>query len=347
MRTDAQIMKAEKLSQPMVEAIALIGLGKAYQVRSGTMVALINRGIATTATLRTASRHLLTAKGAEIFREMNSHKPRPETTERYATVNAVGPVETDCKAQECDCDTEPPNDLTSIETAQATEYPQPKSATLVNLGAAQMLDSITADKAHQKDRDAMARSIAYEFSHRFLKWGAHDQVPEQPVVPRDGRPRMLEFYRNGSIWSAADLLTEIRIEMTATIGSIDPADPISRVDTVTAVTWLGWLHAYVLESGKLGDDGWQDRRRSPQDGWSELPLYSTEPSEAEELPAWADVEDGDSFGCVAVILPYPRYDDAESCGNGVTREEYYEQGSESAMCEQHRLAKIALDDKGW
>lgn len=401
MRTEAQIMKAEKLSAVMVTAIALIGTGKNEHVRLGTIVALINRGIVTTATPGTAGRNLLTVKGADIFREMNSRKPNQESTEEYVTANTVtykvGDIVTpsnenddmrgvvtevspnrwgqlvhvawngshlsypttspdlkkvdqiidEATADSCGCGTEPPMDLPSIETAQATEYPQPKSATLVNFGAAQMLESITADKAHQKDRDAMARSIAYEFSHLFLKWGVGDPVPEQTMIPRANRPRMLEFYRNGSIWSAAHLLAEIRSEMDDQLSHLDVTDQLDRMDALNAVTWLGWLHAYVLESGKLGDDGWQDRRRSPQDGWSELPLYSTEPSEAEELPAWADVEDGDSFGCTAVISPQGRYQEAEDCGDGVTREEYYAQGSESAMCEQHRLAKIALDDKGW
>lgn len=213
---------------------------------------------------------------------------------------------------------------------------------------------IATTRGHQTDRDRLARSIAYEFSHRFLTWGINDPQPEQPIVPRDlDRMRMFQFYQDGSIYDPGQLLAEIRNEMTdqamafadaqVTTGSV----MTSRMDAVNAMLWLGWLNGYILECGAVDSDGWQDRVRGPQDGWEGLGLYSTEPSDATELPAWADPEDNESFGCVAVISPQGRYSDAENCGDGITREEYHAHGSEFGMCEQHRLAKIAADDKGW
>lgn len=200
--------------------------------------------------------------------------------------------------------------------------------------------------AHMADRDRLAKSIAYEFSHIFLTWGASEPTPEKPIIPRQlDRPRMLEFYRNGAIWDAGWLLTEIRNEMDSIIGSINIDDPVNRLDAVNAMTWLGWLHAYVLECGKPGDDGWHNRRREPQDGWEELGLYSTEPSDETELPAWADAEDEQSFGCVAVIAPQGRWGDSEVCGDYVTREEYYAHGSERAMCPRHRLAAELINEQ--
>lgn len=418
-------MKDENLTGVMIYAIGAIGRRNISLVRMGTIVALIERGILTTAGAETRGRHLLTDKGVDLFRLFAETDPELETVESHViantTVYKVGdkvasvrrdnglgigtvtdtnvgqygqvvyvkwagssvpyPVKGDSlvphvepERNESDglCCVATGHDWTCanrvrhVYTAKMVErdeseefmarHPEETAPEMNLMGQHRKHPYVTVTEHWKRmtDRDKLARSVAYEFSHRFLTWGINDPQPEQPIVPRDlDRMRMFQFYQDGSIPDPGQLLAEIRNEMTdqamafadaqVTTGSV----MTSRMDAVNAMLWLGWLNGYILECGAVDSDGWQNRVRGPQDGWEGLGLYSTEPSDATELPAWADPEDNESFGCVAVISPQGRYSDAENCGDGITREEYHAHGSEFGMCEQHRLAKIAADDKGW
>jgi hypothetical protein len=427
--TKDQLIKAEKLSPVMVQAISSIGRRNISLVKSGTVVALIERGILTTATPRTAGENLLTDKGVQIHAGLFDTEPEAKTTEAHVVANIVVYAEGDKVTAKGRPDLGTgivrevrPNtygQILSVNWGDASlSYPA-QADTLVRVDTEQaaqwedvaageqfdadlMMDSITADTtpvymakpytvpqfeavkvdaepytpkftakiverdesaeflarhpeqaeqvidphgAHQGDRDKLAKAIAYEFSHTFATWGINEPEPEVKIVPMHAnRPRMLEFYQDGSMWSPRDLMAEIRSEMSSVVSSTDTTVRFWQHSTIDPLMWLGWLIGYVMESGKLGTDGWQDRCRGPQVGWAEMGLYSTEPSDETELPAWADIEDGDSFGCSAVIYPAGRYNDAENCGDGITREEYYANGEESGMCAQHRLAAEVSND---
>lgn len=474
-------IRDEKLTPVMIEAVGRIGRAERHAVRTVTIVALIERGILTAAKPSTAGSHLLTEKGVNLYRQLNSSEPNQDTTEAYVTAHTVvyeigdrvecprrpdlgiGEVKEarpnrfgqllmiawpDSPSVARPSDTrglvkvEPETtvDLTSVDADDIVIEPSTNPAVLAlaatdaaraavaerraeattmglnceevehyastgkHLPSAQGVRKyyVTRDTAipvpyvpaftakpverdesaeflarhpetpaapmvlgspkgrrhpyvtvsqyweRATDRDKLARSIAYEFSHIFATWGNGTPEPDVKIKPRElDRPQMIRFYQNGSMYQPSQLLAEIRDEMADQIAGADTTERIGRLDLVDSLLWLGWLNAYVLESGKLDRSGWQSRVRGTQDGWEGMGLYSTEPSDETELPAWADVEDDQSFGCVAVISPQGRYQEAESCMDGVTREEYYASGEEHALCEQHRLAKIALEDRGW
>lgn len=379
MRTEQQIIKAEKLSTVMVEAITygpttFVNQDGSPQFgyvhcKGKTEKALIARGLIHPANFD------LTPKGIEIVKEILADRDAVKaarTVEQETAPVEVEPTIDDMSlCDECtgplpshawNCSSRVKHVYTAkmVERDESAEFmarhPEETAPEMNLMGQHRKHPYVTVTEHWKRmtDRDKLARSIAYEYSHRFLTWGINDPQPEQPIVPRDlDRMRMFQFYQDGSIYDPGQLLAEIRNEMTdqamafadaqVTTGSV----MTSRMDAVNAMLWLGWLNGYILECGAVDSDGWQNRVRGPQDGWEELGLYSTEPSDATELPAWADPEDNESFGCVAVISPQGRYSDAENCGDGITREEYHAHGSEFGMCEQHRLAKIAADDKGW
>lgn len=125
----------------------------------------------------------------------------------------------------------------------------------------------TTDTPARCERDALARTIAFEFGD------PRDHDLSDPM----GR-----FVRTGEI--APGLMKTIETAMMRT--AVNDAGSVGAADTMR---WVGWLWAYVLETGAVDRaTGWAVRTRGPVPGWGALPRYNLTPEDPAELPAWAD-----------------------------------------------------------
>jgi hypothetical protein len=183
---------------------------------------------------------------------------------------------------------------------------------------------VTAQIERDMERDAYAKTIAKQY----------DRSWQMGILADDG-----------SIPQPDRLIREILTAM-ADIVIKSTGDFINAAESVTLLTELGWLLAYVMESGTVDSDGWQDRRRPAVPGWEDQETYDLDPDTASALPAWADWERNDS-GCSAVITAQSYDEQAEHCGTPVTREEYYKAGDEGTMCVMHRSAYERAGEEPW
>lgn len=187
------------------------------------------------------------------------------------------------------------------------------------------LDIVTAQIERDMERDAYAKTIAVQYGRQHREIG--------------------RFSVDGSILVPDSLIREIRFALAGILISTS-GDAVKVMEDVSLVAELGWLLAYVMESGTVDSDGWQDRRRPAVPGWEEQEAYDLDPDSASALPAWADWERNDS-GCSAVITAQSYDEQAEHCGTPVTREEYYKAGDEGTMCVMHRSAYERAGEEPW
>lgn len=322
------IAKADKLSPAMVTAIRLTGQNDTSDIRTGTIVALINRGILTTATLGTEGRHLLTAKGADVYRELTGSDPHSSTCE----VPRMNDSEQSDKTGEFM--PERPVDFVALvgPNAGASDKinlfvpisPDGTKAWLsvdhdriVNLVDGKIeADRITAQR--ELERARYAKTVA------TMLHGLHMDRLGTYGLSID------RFANSGTIDS--DLLYGITYLMTSVIPNVD-------IQTMgDQMGWAGWLYAYVLEAGTVDAHGWQQRERDTVDGWDSLPLYDLDPESVSDLPAWADRNNEEETVCKS--WHYLGYGEKEACGERVSRDGYYATIREQEQCDTCINAKV-------
>lgn len=191
-------------------------------------------------------------------------------------------------------------------------------------------------ETREAERDRMARTVAGELAHDFSEWNGDE---DRKAGPRADMPYTVKFFQTGQI-DAHDMMCELRTEMIS-IGA-EIATEYSGIHRPSDVAYLGWLNAYIMEQGNLSQDGWKLRDRGPQNGWGQVELYDLDADNADSLPAWADLTDPDDAACRAVIGGGWGID-PETCGDGVSRDQYYGSTSDEWMCDAHRLVAETTD----
>lgn len=186
------------------------------------------------------------------------------------------------------------------------------------------LGIVAAQVERDMERDAYAKTVAKQY----------DRSRQLSILADDG-----------SIPQPDRLIREIR-SMMADIVTTTSRDVMDVMKDVGRLAELGWLLAYVMESGTVDSDGWQDRRRPAVPGWEDQETYDLDTDSSDALPAWADWQRNDE-GCRGVIDPGSREQPAEHCGTPVTREEYYAAGDEGVRCEVHRTSFERAGEQPW
>jgi hypothetical protein len=200
------------------------------------------------------------------------------------------------------------------------------------------------------ERQNLAQSIAHYLGQDWtygvnLTTGTY----ENTAVPKARMGAVMRFAETGEI-NAAAMLEELRDEMRHMGRAVTSGSHAWGERVGENIAWLGWLHTWVMDQGGISTStGFARRDRGPQDGWNPEPVYSMEPSDETELPAWADLTDTDEIACSArtgtdVYVQHGReWAEDEICGDEVTREEYYAHGEES-MCGVHAAQRQAAED---
>jgi hypothetical protein len=321
-------IREHKLSDTMVETLTYrySSMPEAVHAQmwcdARTEAALVKRGLMhPTKSHRTPLGH----KVAQILMAPYA-KPATEIPGQIDGLDVIAETETEVPAATChDC-----RKPVGTDHAWNCHYarnglpsPQPVADPAPKIPAQRPKPDTQTDRA--AERDTYARTVAVQYSRQHRQIGM--------------------LCNDGSIPQPDSLIREIRSAM-ADIVMLPTGNFVQVTEDVTRLAELGWLLAYVMESGTVDSDGWQDRRRPAVPGWEDQETYDLDTDSADALPAWADWQ-GNDEGCRGVIDPGSREQPAEHCGTPVTREEYYAAGDEGVRCEVHRTSFERAGEQPW
>jgi len=312
--TEAEIIKAEKLTPTMVNALMYRGAralrNNIIYTTTATARALFRRGILE------SYDDLLTNKGRDILIAIIADRNK-------AVEQATAEPSTETTAHS----PQPATNVIRLPRQDGNWILLDSKGRTTSQAANQLMNDLDAARNELKDaKDGYAKVIQREAERvRYAKTIAESFRDFRPDTPT---PELSRFAVYGAIADAGLLMNEITRLM------IDIAkDDQYGYAIGESIGTLGWLYAYVLESGDVDTDGWQSRERPAVKGWDAVETYDLDADSPEWLPAWADRNNEDDLQCSARgrRLYWGEY---EGCDSAVSRDEWYDKPElETRLCD--------------